>query len=159
MTRRQSSYASAIVIAALGAAVLFLMRRPPICTCGAIDWWVHSASSPRTSQMLADWYSPSHVIHGILFYAGLWLVARKLPIERRFAIAVFLETAWEVVENSPWAINRYREATVLSGELPHKDRVPPASERVDLAIHNLGGVGEERIDSHVRNPFNRLPQA
>jgi hypothetical protein len=115
MTRRQSSYAGAIAIAALGAAILFLMRRPPICTCGAIDWWVASASSPRTSQMLADWYSPSHVIHGILFYAGLWLVARKLPIERRFAIAVFIETAWEVVENSPWAINRYREATIAVG--------------------------------------------
>jgi len=91
------------------------MGRPPICTCGEIGLWVNAADSPRTSQMLADWYSPSHVIHGFLFYAVLWLVARRWPLERRFLVALAIESAWEVLENSAWAIQRYREATIAIG--------------------------------------------
>jgi len=51
--------------------------------------------------MLADWYSPSHVVHGLLFYAFLWLAVRKMPVERRFLIALVVEVAWEIVENTP----------------------------------------------------------
>ena len=65
--------------------------------------------------MLADWYSPSHVIHGLLFYGLLWLAFRRLPIELRFLIATIIEVAWELVENSNWAISRYREATIAVG--------------------------------------------
>lgn len=97
------------------AAILFAMGRPPICTCGEIDLWVGAADSPRTSQMLADWYSPSHVIHGFIFYAGLWLVARGWPVERRLVAALAIEIAWELLENTPWAIDRYREATIAIG--------------------------------------------
>ena len=97
------------------AAILFLMGRTPICTCGTVGLWVNEANSSKTSQMLGDWYSPSHVIHGILFYAALWLAVRKMPLERRFAIAMFIEAAWELLENSPWAINRYREETIATG--------------------------------------------
>ncbi len=65
-----------IIVAA--AAILLAMGRPPICTCGEVALWEPSAASARTSQMLADWYSPSHIVHGFLFYAALWLVARAL---------------------------------------------------------------------------------
>jgi len=97
------------------AAILAAMGRPPICTCGEIDLWVNSGNSPRTSQMLADWYSPSHIIHGFLFYAALWLVARRWPVERRFLVALALEAGWELIENTPWAIDRYRQATIAIG--------------------------------------------
>lgn len=106
---------AAFLLVVLAAAILWLMGRPPICTCGDIDWWVSDAQSSRTSQMLADWYSPSHVIHGILFYAALALVLRKTPVERRFLYAVAIEAAWEVIENSPVIIDRYREATIALG--------------------------------------------
>ncbi len=113
-TRAQPWMAAAFIL--LGtAAVLWLMGRPPICRCGTVDWWVNSASSAKTSQMLADWYSLSHVIHGILFYALLALLLRKTPVERRFLYALVLECAWELVENSPVIINRYREATIALG--------------------------------------------
>ena len=115
MTRRQSTWLGAVAIAPVAAAILWLMGRPPLCKCGRIDWWVNSAHSARTSQMLADWYSPSHVLHGILFYAALWLVARRWPVERRFQVAVLVEAAWEVVENSPLIISRYRESTIALG--------------------------------------------
>jgi uncharacterized membrane protein YiaA len=67
------------------------------------------------SQMLADWYSPSHVVHGLLFYAILWLAARRAPVERRFLFALVVECAWEVVENTPMVIDRYRTATAALG--------------------------------------------
>ena len=104
-----------LLIIAAAAAILLAMGRPPICTCGTIELWVSEGDSPKTSQMPADWYSPSHVIHGFLFYAGLWLIARRWPVERRFLIALLLEVAWELLENTDWAINRYREATIAIG--------------------------------------------
>ena len=91
------------------------MGRDPICTCGSVDLWVGGRDSPRTSQMLADWYSFSHVVHGLLFYAGLWLVARHWPVELRFLAALGLECAWEVIENTPFVIDRYRTATAALG--------------------------------------------
>ena len=106
---------AAVLLLLAAAAILWLMGRPPICTCGEIDWWVNDAQSSRTSQMLADWYSPSHVIHGFLFYALLALILRKTPVEKRFLYAVALEAAWEVIENSPVIIDRYREATIALG--------------------------------------------
>jgi hypothetical protein len=104
-----------LIIVAASVALLLAMGRPPICTCGTIDLWVNQSDSPETSQMLADWYSPSHVIHGFLFYAFLWLVARRRSIEDRFLIALLAEIAWEILENTDWAINRYREATIAIG--------------------------------------------
>ena len=115
MTRRRRAAIAAFLILLAAAAILLAMGRPPICTCGTVELWVNQGDSPKTSQMLADWYSPSHVIHGLLFYAVLWLLARRWPVERRFLTALVLEIAWEILENTDWAINRYREATIAIG--------------------------------------------
>ena len=88
MTRSKRAAVAAIVLLAATAMLLYLMGRPPICTCGAIDLWVGEPNSSRTSQMLSDWYSPSHIVHGFLFFAGLWLVGRRWPLERRFLVAL-----------------------------------------------------------------------
>ena len=105
----------ALVILAIAAAILLAMGRNPICTCGTVELWVGSRDSPRTSQMLADWYSFSHIVHGLLFYAALWLAARRWPVEWRFVIALFIEAAWEVAENTPMVIDRYRATTAALG--------------------------------------------
>jgi hypothetical protein len=65
--------------------------------------------------MFADWYSLSHIVHGLLFYAFLWLLFRRLPVERRFLAALLIEACWEVVENTPMVIDRYRETTAALG--------------------------------------------
>jgi hypothetical protein len=115
MTRSKRAAAAAIVLLAATALLLYLMGRPLICTCGSIDLWVGEPNSSRTSQMLSDWYSPSHIVHGFLFFAGLWLVGRRWPLERRFLVALAIEAAWEIVENTPLIINRYREETAALG--------------------------------------------
>lgn len=113
MTRPARAAIAALVIFAAAAAILVAMGRPPICTCGTIALW--GPVGPMQSQMLADWYSPSHVVHGLLFYAVLWLVARRMPVERRFLLAMLVESAWEIVENTPMVIDRYRTATAALG--------------------------------------------
>lgn len=113
MTRRSRAAIAALVIFAAAAAVLLLMGRPPICTCGTVVLW--GPVGPTQSQMLADWYSASHVVHGLLFYAILWLIARRTPVERRFLFALLIECAWEIVENTPMVIDRYRTATAALG--------------------------------------------
>jgi hypothetical protein len=77
--------------------------------------WEGTIWSQECSQRLADPYSFSHISHGLLFYAMLWLVARQWPVHGRFAIASLLEGGWEILENSPIIINRYREVTLALG--------------------------------------------
>ena len=113
MTRVSRSSLVAFAIVAIALAILFAMHRPPICTCGTVALW--GPVGPTQSQMLADWYSPSHIVHGLLFYAILWLVARRMRVEWRFVLALFVETAWEVIENTPMVIDRYRTATAALG--------------------------------------------
>ena len=115
MTRRRSAAVAAILILLATTAILLAMGRHPICTCGTVDLWVAGRDSPRTSQMLADWYSASHIVHGFLFYGALWAVARRWPIEWRFIAALLIEAAWEIAENTPMVIDRYREATAALG--------------------------------------------
>jgi len=141
MTRPTRAAAAAILMLVVTAAVLLAMGRPPICTCGAISLWVNESNSSQTSQMLADWYSPSHLVHGFLFYAFLWWVARQWPVERRFVIALFVEAAWEVIENTPMIIDRYREATTAIGYTG--DSV--INSLADIAMMALGFLAARRL--------------
>ena len=104
-----------ILILAAAAAMLLAMGRNPICTCGTVQLWVGERDSAKTSQMLADWYSLSHIVHGLLFYGLLWLIARRWPVERRFLVALLVEAAWEVTDNTPLVIDRYRATTAALG--------------------------------------------
>jgi hypothetical protein len=111
--RRPKPLVALVVVLALSVAFLLAMGRPPICTCGTVELW--GRSGPTQSQMLADWYSPSHIVHGFLFYAILHVLFRGMTVERRFAMALLVEAAWEIIENTPMVIDRYREATIALG--------------------------------------------
>jgi hypothetical protein len=100
------------MILLLTAAMLLSMGRVPICQCGYVKLWHGVTMSSENSQHLSDWYSLSHVIHGLLFYAGAWWLCRSWGVGDRLAVATLVESAWEAIENTPWIIERYRAGTV-----------------------------------------------
>jgi hypothetical protein len=104
-----------VAVFALTAGIELFMGRSVFGPDGRPGLWEGNIWSSENSQRFADPYSFSHFIHGMLFYGLLWLVARKLPVRFRLLVALVIEGSWEILENSPFIINRYREATVSLG--------------------------------------------
>jgi len=102
-------------IFALTAGVELSMGRLLLGPDGKFGWWEGDIWSAENSQRFADPYSFSHLTHGFLFYAFFWFISRKLPMRQRLLMAVCLEASWEMLENSPLIINRYRHATIALG--------------------------------------------
>lgn len=101
------------MIVAATALTLLLMGRVPISKSGTVWLWSGQVASAENSQHIADWYSFSHVIHGIAFYGFFHLIGRgRLTLGARLVAAVAIEAAWEIFENTPFTIERYRTATI-----------------------------------------------
>ena len=113
VTRRWRAYGvAAMLVVGAAASIELAIGRAPICRCGYVKFWHGIVNSSENSQHITDWYTFTHIIHGIGFYFLLWSVARRLPLGVRFVLAVLLEATWEVFENTPFVINRYRAATI-----------------------------------------------
>jgi hypothetical protein len=100
---------ASLALVALFIAVLYLTGRPAWCKYGI--GVLTGAWTRCTSQHLFDPYTLSHVLHGIIFYWLLVPLGSKLDLPRRMVAALVLEIGWEVLENSPWVIERYRQHT------------------------------------------------
>ena len=102
-------------VLALAAALLRAQGRLWLCACGYLLLWTGDAHSSDNSQHLLDPYSFTHVLHGFLFFWALaWALPRLAPAWR-LGLAVAIEALWEVIENSEFVIQRYREATAALG--------------------------------------------
>ncbi len=110
---------SLVLFALLGfgiiAATLYAWGQPPICTCGEIRLWVGSVFDSGNSQHIADWYTLSHILHGVLVaIVGRYLVPR-MGFAPLFLIALVTGVAWEVVEHTDWVLDAFRATTINQG--------------------------------------------
>lgn len=117
-TVHRSTVFWSVALAALILAqivTLYLMGRVPICECGYVKLFEAGVNTPGNSQHIADWYTPSHIIHGFIFYGLAWVVLRRASFGARLTLAAVIEIGWEILENSPIIIDRYRNATMAVG--------------------------------------------
>lgn len=115
VSRHRFVLLSALAVFTALAAVELLCGRSPLGPDGRFGWWDGDIWSSENSQRVADAYSFSHIIHGMLFYGLLWLAARRAPVRVRFLVALLIEAGWELLENSPIIIDRYRSGTIAQG--------------------------------------------
>lgn len=106
---------AAILLLALQALILHLYGQPWIAADGVVKLWEGVVLSSNNSQEIADWYTFSHVIHGLIFYAVLRYLFPSLSLGQRILIAMMVEIGWELTENTPWLIDAYRQQALAQG--------------------------------------------
>lgn len=104
-------YFASVGITALMVVLLATQGRIWWCKYADYNPWVSDAWSTHTSQHLFDPYVFTHILHGVLFYWLASLIFPKMSFGWRFFIAILAESAWEVLENSSYIIEKYRENT------------------------------------------------
>jgi hypothetical protein len=135
---------AAAAVAAAAAAVLRLEGRLWLCSCGRFRLWLGDAWGAETSQQLFDPYSFTHVLHGFAFAGLLALLLPRAPRRLSLLLAVLLEALWEVIENTEYVINRYREATAALGY------------NGDTVVNSLGDVAACALGFLVARRLGRL---
>jgi hypothetical protein len=114
MTLTRAQILIVLVLIAAQVVILLAEGHTLICKCSDLRLWDFDVVTAENSQHPIDWYTSSHIIHGFLFYALFWLIARwvPLPFGTRLILALAIEIVWELIENSQFSIDRYRAATV-----------------------------------------------
>ncbi|MDQ3819790.1 MAG: DUF2585 family protein [Acidobacteriota bacterium] len=133
-----------IIIAGIFLATAFELHnqgRLWICACGRVLIWAGNICSSDNSQHLFDPYSFTHLLHGFAFCGLLALIVPRVPFRWRLCLAILLEVLWEIIENSEYVIQRYREATAALGY--HGDTV--LNSLGDITACALGFLLAQRL--------------
>jgi len=131
-TNRRRALLPIIAAALVPLLMIVLLRaegRRILCACGHFALWVSDWCSSNTSQQLLDPYSFTHVLHGFLFFWLIALLFKRMPRPWQFLLALSLESAWEVFENTSFVINKYRTETAALGY------------QGDTIVNSLGDLG------------------
>lgn len=104
-----------VAVSLLMGLALWFEGRLLACTCGEFKIWISDTCSSNNSQQLSDPYSFTHILHGFLLFWVVLLLFRKLAPAWQLCVALALEAAWEVFENTPFVIDRYRAETAALG--------------------------------------------
>ena len=131
---RKSLYFVALLGIYLIGGTLFAWEQPLICTCGDVKFWVGSVFDSGNSQHIADWYTLSHILHGVLIAIVGRLFFPRVGFEILFAVAIFSGIGWEIIEHTNWVLDAFRSTTINAGY--HGDSVLNA---VSDYIWMLGG--------------------
>ncbi len=110
-------FAVALAGAGLIGTVLYAWGQPLICTCGYVRFWVGSVFSSENSQQIADWYTLSHIVHGMLVVLLGRVLFPRAGFSALFSVAIVTGVAWEIVEHTDWVLDSFREATLYQGYL------------------------------------------
>ena len=104
-----------VAIFIVAALLMRLEGRLWICACGQVRFWISNTCSSDNSQHFLDPYAFTHVLHGFAFYWLVALVVPRLKSNWQLLLAIALEAAWEVFENTNFVIERYRSVTAALG--------------------------------------------
>ncbi len=96
------------------AGILALMGRTPWGMADGPGLWTGDPKGALTSQVLADPYALTHVGHGVLFFYLFAVVMARSTRTAQFGATLLLEAAWEIVENTPYVIERFRQTTAAT---------------------------------------------
>lgn len=111
---RSTILALTLSVAATLAMVLLLCLQGRVwwCKLGDYNIYVHQAwGSSHTSQHLFDPYTFTHILHGVIVFWIAGLIFSKLAVPWKFLIAICVEAGWEILENTNFIIEKYRENT------------------------------------------------
>lgn len=109
-------YILVFIVIVLAYTYLAVAGRNIICDCGYILFWAGDIKSNDNSQQITDPYTFHHFLHGLIFFVIIYkFLGKKISFAWQFFIAIFIEVAWELFENSEFIINRYRMNTLALG--------------------------------------------
>lgn len=110
--RNNLPYFLSIAATVLMVVLLYLQGRLWWCKLGDYRIYVNEAwNSSHTSQHFFDPYTFTHVLHGVLFFWLASVIFSRFSVAWQFFITIFAEAAWELLENSNFIIEKYRENT------------------------------------------------
>ena len=98
-------------------ASLFLLDRTLSGKANGPGLWTGDIHGALNSQRLTDPFTLIHLNHGIGLFLVLSALFRGTATENRFEAALAIEAIWEVMENTSFSIENFRQVGMGQGDL------------------------------------------